>query len=133
MGCWVGADPGGEDSFGVALLDAGSGELEFATVSSVDEAVERIVSRGEPLGLGIDAPMWWSSDGGGRRKADERIRKRYGIHPGTVQSPNSLRGAALVGGAMLAFAGGLDAASHGAVAAGKPWGRPSGACPCDVA
>ena len=103
MGCWVGADPGGKDSFGVALLDAASGGLEFATVSSVDEAVEQIVSRGEPLGLGIDAPMWWSSDGGGRRKADERIRKRYGIHPGTVQSPNSLRGAALVGGMMLAF------------------------------
>ena len=102
MGCWVGADPGGKDRFGVALLDA-SGELEFATVSSVDEAVERIVSRGEPLGLGIDAPMWWSSDGGGRRKADKRIRKRYDIHPGTVQSVNSLRGAALVGGAMLAF------------------------------
>ena len=102
MGCWVGADPGGKDSFGVALLDA-SGGLELATVSSVDEAVDRIVSRGEPLGLGIDAPMWWSSDGGGRRKADERIRKRYGIHPGTVQSVNSLRGAALVGSAMLAF------------------------------
>lgn len=102
MGCWVGTDPGGKDSFGVALLDT-SGGLKCASVSSVDEAVELIVSQGEPLGLGIDAPMWWSSDRAGRRKADERIRKKYGILPGTVQSANSLRGAALVGGAMLAF------------------------------
>ena len=73
------------------------------TVSSVDDAVHRIVDKGKPLGLGIDAPMWWSSHRGGGRKADEAIREKYGIHPGTVQSVNSLRGAALVGGAMLAF------------------------------
>ena len=69
----------------------------------MDEAIAEIVCKGAPLGLGIDAPMWWSSRETAGRKADERIRKKYGIRSGTVQSANSLRGAALVGGAMLAF------------------------------
>ena len=99
---WVGADPGGKDAFGLAFLDA-SGGLECTTVSSVDEATGRIIQQGEPLALGIDAPMWWSSGKGGGRRADEMLRKRYGIPSGTVQSVNSLRGAVLVGGTMLAF------------------------------
>ena len=99
---WVGADPGGKGSFGLAFLDA-SGGLCCASVSSVDEAVDRITLRGKPLGLGIDAPMWWSTRSGSGRKADEKLRKKYSIPSGTVQSVNSLRGAALVGGAMLAF------------------------------
>ena len=44
--------------------------------------------------MGIDAPMWWSASPGGGRKADDRLRTRYGIPSGTVQSANSLRGAA---------------------------------------
>ena len=99
---WVGADPGGVNGFGMAFLDT-CGGVECLTVSSVDEAVFRIASRGKPLGLGIDAPMWWSSRQGAGRKADERLRKKYGIRFGTVQSATSLRGAVLVGGAMLAF------------------------------
>lgn len=99
---WVGADPGGIGSFGLAFLDS-SGGLSCATVSSVDEVVHRITSRGEPLGLGIDAPMWWSTCEDGGRTVDKKLRKRYGISSGTVQSVNSLRGAALAGGAMLAF------------------------------
>ena len=100
---WMGADPGGKGNFGLAFLDTTGKRLRCATVSSVDEAVELITSTGIPLGLGIDAPMWWSSCEGAGRKVDESIREKYGIHPGTVQSANSLRGAALVGGAMLAF------------------------------
>ena len=46
--------------------------------------------------------MWWSASRGGGRKVDQRLRKRYGISSGTVQSVNSLRGAALIGGALLA-------------------------------
>ena len=99
---WVGADPGGKGRFGLAFLDR-CGGLSCDTVSSVDEAVRRIVSNGRPLGLGIDAPMWWSSGEGGGRKADEWIREEYGVKPGTVQTANSLRGAALAGGAMLAY------------------------------
>ena len=99
--CWVGTDPGGRNKFGLAFVDV-SGHVSYATVSSVDEAVKKITAVGEPLALGIDAPMWWSACEGAGRKADERLRKRYGIQSGTIQSGNSLRGAALIGGALLA-------------------------------
>ena len=98
---WVGADPGGKGAFGLAFVDV-SGTVRCETVSSVDEAVQAITVVGKPLGLGIDAPMWWSAGEGGGRRADARLRKRYGIASGTVQSGNSLRGAALIGGALLA-------------------------------
>ena len=98
---WVGADPGGKDAFGLAFVDV-SGSLRCETVSSVDEAVKAITAMGKPLGLGIDAPMWWSAGEGGGRRADARLRERYGISGGTVQSGNSLRGAALIGGALMA-------------------------------
>ena len=104
---WVGADPGGENKFGLAFLDATDERNSHCiTVSSVDDAVKEIEKRGEPLGLGIDAPMWWASNKGGSRRADERIRlihRHTDMKPSTVQSPNSLKGAALVGGMMLAW------------------------------
>ena len=100
-GVWVGADPGGINAFGVALVDE-AGNTRCKTVSSVDEAVNWICEAGTPLGVGIDAPLWWSGAPGGGRRADRRLREAYGIHPGTVQSVNSLRGAALAGGALLA-------------------------------
>ena len=98
---WFGADPGGINAFGVALLDE-SGRTCCETVSSVDDAVKWIVAAGTPLGVGIDAPLWWSGVQGGGRRADERLRKAYGIRSGTVQSVNSLKGAVLVGGVLLA-------------------------------
>ena len=98
---WVGADPGGKGSFGLAFVHV-SGQLCCYTVSSVEEAVKRIVRVGMPLGIGIDAPMWWSAGPGAGRCADARLRERYGLSGGTVQSGNSLRGAALIGGALLA-------------------------------
>ena len=100
---WVGADPGGENNFGLAFLDAAGMPLDCATVSSVDEAVEKIVQKGAPLALGIDAPMWWTAREKGWRKADERLRDKYSDVSESVLSINSLRGAALVGGMMLAL------------------------------
>ena len=100
-GLWIGADPGGKGSFGLTFLDA-SGGLHCSTTSSVEEAVERIVGMGKPLGLGIDAPMWWSASASSWRKADRRLRDRYPAASGSVLSVNSLRGAALAGGMMLA-------------------------------
>ena len=98
---WAGADPGGIGRFGVAVIDD-SGKSCCITVSSVDEALNWIGARGSPQGIGIDSPMWWSAGQGGWRRADKRIRDAYGISSGTVQSANSLRGAALAGGALLA-------------------------------
>ncbi len=95
---WVGADPGGSEAFGVAIIGEG-GEGTTACVSCADEAVAMITAR--PAGVGVDAPLWWSSGRSAEREADRWIRKTYGIRPGTVQTPNSLRGAALVQGAMF--------------------------------
>jgi hypothetical protein len=54
-----------------------------------------------PVGVGIDAPMWWSSGPSSDRLADQWLRKRYKLSGGRVQTANSLRGAALVQGALF--------------------------------
>ena len=101
-GVWVGADPGGKGNFGVALVD-GSGKTRCKTVSSVHEAMEWIKEAGTPLDIGIDAPMWWSADVSGGRRADERLKTAYKPKIGqTVQPVNSLRGAAIAGGLLFA-------------------------------
>lgn len=96
---WFGADPGGKDKFGVAALHA-DGSFDTWCCSSVDQAV-RIMDA--PKAAGIDCPMWWSSAVGGGRYVDAWLRKTYGVHSGTVQSVNSLRGAVVVQGIMLAM------------------------------
>ena len=100
---WLGADPGGKGHFGLAFLPESAGAPDLKTVSSVDDAVAEVLKTGTPLGIGIDAPMWWSTDQAARRQVDKEIRAKYGISSGTVQSPNSLKGAALIGGMMLAY------------------------------
>jgi predicted nuclease with RNAse H fold len=96
---WVGADPGGADAFGLAMLST-SGKATTFCVSCADEAIAKITSR--PRGVGVDAPLWWSSGHSADRKADQWIRSTYSrIRPGTVQTANSLRGAALVQGVMF--------------------------------
>jgi predicted nuclease with RNAse H fold len=96
---WYGADPGGTNSFGVAALED-DGSFKTWLCSSVDEALTKIV---RPSGVGIDCPLWWSSGAGGGRFADSWLRKTYRISPGTVQSANSLKGAVLIQGIMLAM------------------------------
>ena len=100
MSVWFGVDPGGDRSFGVAMID----DTEFCRtwcVSCADEAVELIGE--EPDGVGVDAPLWWSSGKSSDRFADRWIRKTFGISAGTVQTANSLRGAALVQGVMFVY------------------------------
>jgi hypothetical protein len=99
---WFGADPGGIGKFGVALIDH-SGAIDSVCVSSVKEAMEWL-GRGDInlVGAGIDSPMWWCTGPGGGRKVDEWLRKTYSLSGGEVQSANSLQGAALVQGALLA-------------------------------
>jgi predicted nuclease with RNAse H fold len=96
---WFGADPGGIDNFGVAALHA-DGSFDTWGRSSVDEAVELIDA---PEAIGIDCPMWWTSAVGRGRHVDAWLRQTHGLHPGTVQSVNSLRGAVVVQGIMLAM------------------------------
>ena len=100
MTYWLGCDPGGEKKFGVAKLHP-DGHFETRQFSSVDEVLQLIDK--EPLGVGIDSPLWWCSGEGGGRAADKWIRQSYGLSGGQVQSVNSLRGAVVVQGILLAM------------------------------
>jgi predicted nuclease with RNAse H fold len=101
---WIGVDPGGRDNFGVAILQPNSPAKTWC-VDCADKAVEIIAQNtgSAPAGVGIDAPMWWSSGQSSDRLVDQWIRRKYGLSGGNVQSANSLRGAALVQGAMFAY------------------------------
>lgn len=99
---WVGVDPGGKNAFGLAILNADGRFLTYC-VSCADQAIRLLEHR--PAGIGIDAPVWWSSGPSGDRRAGKWIRQQYkkeGIRSGTVQASNSLRGAAIVQGALFA-------------------------------
>jgi predicted nuclease with RNAse H fold len=96
---WIGVDPGGKNSFGLAFLDRAGISLSHCC-SCAEEAVEHL--REKPEGIGIDAPMWWSRRPSSDRYADQWIRKTHKIPSGTVQTANSLRGAVLVQGILFA-------------------------------
>lgn len=100
---WIGIDPGGEGNFGVAILFQ-DGRAETFCVDCADEAVTQVVDAllGAPSGIGIDAPLWWSSGRSSDRLVDQWLRRSYGLAGGNVQAANSLRGAALVQGVMFA-------------------------------
>jgi predicted nuclease with RNAse H fold len=99
---WFGADPGGALAFGVALLRP-DGSFDTAVVSCADEAIAWLAKTGASIeAAGIDAPLWWSSGRTGFRKSDQRIRNGYDGLGSTVLSLNSLWGAALVQGVMMA-------------------------------
>lgn len=99
---WVGADPGGKGNFGVAILTVNK-PAQTLTVSCADEAIAFIRENLDhaPAGVGVDAPLWWSSGRSGDRCADQWLRERYKLSGGEVQAANSLRGAALTQGAMF--------------------------------
>ena len=99
---WVGVDPGGKKNFGVAVLQS-DGSAYTCRVDCADEAIEVIRERvkSPPAGVGVDAPLWWSSGHSSDRRADKWLRATYGLPGGRVQTANSLRGASLVQGAMF--------------------------------
>ena len=99
---WIGADPGGEGRFGLAILTS-DGASRTWSVDCADDARNLIRENvaSEPRGIGVDAPLWWSSGPGGGRKADKWLRDTYGLSGGQVQAVNSLRGAALAQGMLF--------------------------------
>jgi predicted nuclease with RNAse H fold len=99
---WVGADPGGKGNFGIAILTEGD-QPQTSSVDCADEAVAFVRKHLDrtPAGVGVDAPLWWSSGISGDRHADRWLRRQYGLAGGEVQAANSLRGAALTQGAMF--------------------------------
>src|SRR5574337_22601 len=99
---WIGADPGGKGNFGLAILECDGSAHSFC-VDCADEAIQMVVQHvnSTSAGLGVDAPLWWSSGRSSDRQADQWLRDKYGFSGGQVQTANSLRGAALVQGAMF--------------------------------
>ena len=99
---WLGVDPGGKGSFGLAILRA-DGTVQTWCVDCADAAmgfVRQYLST-PPDGVGVDAPLWWSAGPSGDRRADQWLRKTYNLSGGQVQTVNSLRGAALAQGMMF--------------------------------
>jgi len=73
--------------------------------SAAPEAIRaaREVAATPPVGIGIDAPLFWAQ--AGDRRVDQIVRKRLvaaGGKTGTVSHVNSLRGACLVQGILTA-------------------------------
>lgn len=106
---FLGFDPGGISSFGWACLrvDESGAVISLMTGLSSNAAgafhEARRVAEFAPVAVGIDAPLFWVTEGD--RKADALIRKLVcaaGGHSGTVGHVNSLRGACLVQGVMAA-------------------------------
>lgn len=91
-GIWAGCDPGGDGKFGVAALKP-DGTFVAGSVSGVVEGLKWFEAR--PRAIGVDAPLWWCARPGGGRRADQWLRDTYRIDSGTVQSVNSLKGAAI--------------------------------------
>lgn len=105
---WIGCDPGGKAAFGIAGIARGL-VLFRKLCNFVDDAVRSVdaeLARNPEMhiaGIGIDAPLWWSSGEAGWRMADRRIQRKYGLGSGRVQSVSSLRGAAIAQGPLFAL------------------------------
>ena len=106
---FLGFDPGGFLAFGWCTLETGEDDqclnIQSGTCSTAKEALTAATEsvQAQPGAIGIDAPMYWSPDGD--RKADQIVRGMVlskGGQSGTVSAVNSLRGACLAQGIMLA-------------------------------
>jgi len=109
----AGFDPGGQGKFGwciaqtsppnLSLIEAGIANHAMDAFCKVKKSVAE--QSGELIAAGIDAPLYWPYTGQSRA-SDKYVRKQ--INPkskgsaGTVQAVNSLRGACLAQGIMIA-------------------------------
>lgn len=112
MDIYVGFDPGGDGRFGWAACSYEANVLRLIAAGKAHNAKEAISqtlsalsTKDVILGAGIDAPLFWTVDGG--RNVDDLVRRaiqQLGARTpgGTVQHFNSLRGACLVQGVLTA-------------------------------
>ncbi|EGN75019.1 Protein of unknown function (DUF429) [Idiomarina sp. A28L] len=112
MNLYLGFDPGGEKQFGWSISSESDECLVVHKTGNANHAVgaleavrQHISDSDDVIAVGIDAPLFWVANGG--RAADKKVRdaiKLLGARSpsGTVQQINSLRGACLVQGAMIA-------------------------------
>ena len=109
MGNYVGFDPGGCGAFGWAVLSGETLPLRLCGCGTADHAEAAYEAATQCEGatinaVGIDAPLFWNP--AGDRRADQMLRKaitQRGGSGGTVNSVNSLRGACLVQGMLVAM------------------------------
>lgn len=106
-----GFDPGGQGNFGWCVARCTPWKVIAAgCADNADDALNRVrdtLNGACIAAAGIDAPLYWSRKGLGR-ESDIHIRKQMkkaqAPNPhGTVQAVNSLRGACLAQGIMLAL------------------------------
>lgn len=112
MELYVGFDPGGKGQFGWAICSPEGERLQILHAGNAEHAQNallavksRLSSQVTITGAGIDAPLFWVANGG--RNSDLLVRnaiKKLGAKSpgGTVQQLNSLRGACLVQGPLIA-------------------------------
>ena len=108
----AGFDPGGRDKRGrgifgwcVVALDSWR-VVDKGVVSYAAEAfgkMQQAMNGGQLSAAGIDAPLYWSQNGLSR-ESDKHVRRQTGASSGTVQAVNSLQGACLIQGFLLAQA-----------------------------
>ena len=112
MELYVGFDPGGKGQFGWAICSPEGERLRILHTGNAEHAQNallavksRLPSQISIIGAGIDAPLFWVANG--RRNSDLLVKnaiKKLGAKSpgGTVQQLNSLRGACLVQGPLIA-------------------------------
>ena len=114
-GVILGFDPGGTGNFGWSICETAGGELQPPARTglanhawqAMDQVQEALPDNRSVLAAGIDAPLFWSK--AGDRTVDVELRQalRDTRFPAaklaaTVQTANSLRGACVVQGLLLA-------------------------------
>ena len=112
MELYLGFDPGGIGQFGWAICSPEGELLRILHTGNADDAAgalqavkSRLPFQASIISAGIDAPLFWVANG--KRNADVLVRQAItelgADHPGgTVQQLNSLRGACLVQGILIA-------------------------------
>jgi hypothetical protein len=105
---YLGFDPGGEHSTGVALLTVGDGQTRCKAdcVASVDDALKWSSDRlldDAPNAVGIDTFLFWETGRCGWRPADRWLQDRYADVRKSVFSSNFASGSMAVQGMALAI------------------------------
>lgn len=96
---YLGYDPGGGGTHGVAALDGA--DAVCTTVATANDAIgwfrDRCRER-EPIALGVDTLTMWSTGPAGWRPADRALKAAYPAVDTSVTAPNSLYGAMAING-----------------------------------
>ncbi|HED39686.1 MAG TPA: DUF429 domain-containing protein [Chromatiales bacterium] len=112
MEIYLGLDPGGKNQFGWSICQKDEERLEIIKTGNAShaKAVLLAIKNNLPpqsvvVGAGIDAPLYWVADGS--RYSDKLVRKAISklgsdSSSGTVQQLNSLRGACVIQGPIIA-------------------------------